>query len=405
MKINIPLLLWITFLDILALSIFFGTSIPLILAPNSILLGAISQHDLIYGFTLAILPIGQFLIGPIWGQLADQYGRKRILTTTLFCSTIGFLIMALAIDEKLFWLFIIGRAFSAIVAINGAIAQASMADFSQGIQKTKRFNWQFIMVSFGFIVGPYFIQSTTHNIHFSHVYWGVAIFYAITGLLVYSTFTETLTNISKQKISWVKNFDHIFILFQQKSLRKILLVWCVFQIGWSLFFQFSGEFLYSGRHLPNEAINQLFSWVGAGVLLTQILLVQPVAKKILPVQIVPWAIIAVGLSLLFGGLVPMGVWFYITLAFYCIGIGFFLTNFNTYISNLTTNTQQGRIMTLLTAGQAGMTILVTLFGNYIATKYLATPYVIGGAIILFSVLFWILHDKNGRLAYAKQANN
>ena len=388
MKINIPLLLWITFLDILALSVFFGTSIPLILAPNNIL-GVINQRDLIYGFTLAILPIGQFFIGPIWGQLADQYGRKRILTTTLLCSTIGFFVMALAIDEKLFWLFIIGRTFSAIVAINGALAQASMADFSQGIQKTKRFNWQFIMVSFGFIVGPYFIQMTTYNIHFSHVYWGIAIFYAITGLLIYFIFTETLTSVSKQKIRWVKNLEHIFNLFQEKKLRKILLVWCVFQIGWSLFFQFSGEFLYSARHLPNEAINQLFSWVGAGVLLTQILLVQPVAKKILPVQIVPWAIITIGLSLLFGGLVPMGIGFYTTLTFYCIGIAFFLTNFNTYISNLVTNNQQGRIMTLLTAGQAGMTILVTLFGNYMATKYLATPYVIGGALILISTIFWL----------------
>jgi MFS family permease len=389
MRFNILLLLWITFLDILALSIFFGTSIPLILAPNSILLGAISQHDLIYGFTLVILPIGQFFIGPIWGQLADQYGRKRILMITLLCSMIGFFVMALAIDEKLFWLFILGRSFSAIIAINGALAQASMADLSQGIQKTKRFNWQFIMVSFGFIAGPYFIQVTTHNIHFSHVYWGIALFYAITGLLIYAAFTETLTTVSKQKIRWAKNFEHIFNLLQEKQLRKILLVWCVFQIGWSLFFQFSGEFLYSARHLPNEAINQLFSWVGAGILLTQILLVQPVAKKTLPVKIVPWAIVAVGLSLLCGGLLPMGIGFYIALAFYCIGIAFFLTNFNTYISNLATNNQQGRIMTLLTAGQAGMTILVTLFGNYVATKYLATPYVIGGALILMSTLFWL----------------
>ena len=404
MKFNIPLLLWITFLDILALSVFFGTSIPLMLAPNSVLLGAMSQHDLIYGFTLAILPIGQFLFASIWGQLADQYGRKRILNITLTCSMLGFLLMALAIDEKLFWLFIIGRTFSAIVAINGALAQASMADFSQGVQKIKRFNLQFIMVSFGFILGPYFIQWTTHYIHFSHVYWWVGAFYALTALAVVAKFTETLQNISQQKIKLTVSFQRITMLFKEKSIRKILLVWLVFQLGWCLFFQFSGEFLYSGRHFSNEAINQLFSWVGAGVLLTQILFVPLAAKKILPAQIVPWAIIIVGLSLLLGGLVPIGMWFYLTLAFYCIGIGFFLTNFNVYISNLTPATQQGRIMSMLTAAQAAMTIVVTLCGNFIATKYLATPYVIGGAIILLSIIFW-LYAKNVRLAYAKQANN
>lgn len=392
---NIIFLLAITFLDILALSVFFGTSIPLILAPDNVL-GVLNQRELVYGFSLAILPIGQFLFGPIWGQLADQYGRKIILKLTLSLSALGYVLMALAIDEKIFYLFLVGRAATACVAINGALAQASMADFSQGVRKTQRFNLQFITISLGFILGPYFISGTTHNILFSHVYWALAIGYALLVVLMYLLFAETLPHavIASDawqfgKIKWTRNFEQIMLLFKEKALRKILGFWCAFQIGWSLFFQYSGEFLYTGRHLPNEAINQLFSWVGLGVLACQILFVYPLAKKVLPQRVVPWSIFLVGSSLMLGGIVPMGVWFYAMLAIYCIGISFFLTNFNVYVSNLAPATQQGRLMTMLAAGQAAMTIVVTLVGNFIATKYLATPYVIGGLIILTSTIFWV----------------
>jgi DHA1 family tetracycline resistance protein-like MFS transporter len=389
MKITIPLLLWIMFLDTLALSVFFGTSMPLILAHDSILLSAaITSNAFTYGLVLAILPVGQFLFGPLWGQLADQYGRKIILNMTLLGSAFGFFLMALAIDEKLFWFFVLGRALSAVVAINGALAQASMADISQGVQKTKRFNLQFIMVSFGFILGPYVISLTTNNLHYSHVYWCVGVLYGLTLLGVALKFTETLRSISQQKIKFTASFNRIIDLFKEKPIRKILSVWLVFQIGWCLFFQYSGEFLYTSRHLPNEAINQLFSWVGVGIVLCQIILVHPLAKKITPHKIIPWSIIAVGSSLFLGGILPMGICFYVTLAIYCLGIAFFLTNFNAYVSNLTPASQQGRIMSLLTSGTAAMTILVTLMGNFIETHYLATPYVIGGVIILLSVVFW-----------------
>jgi MFS family permease len=389
MKRNFLIVLLFTYVDYLALSVFFGIAIPLILAPQSVFLGATTlNHAFTFGMILLILPIGQFLIGPIWGQLSDQYGRRKVLLITLSLSVLGFILMAKAISLRLFALFLVGRIISSIAAVNAVIGQASLADDAHGVKRTIRFNWQFIAISLGFITGPYWIDWTTHNVNYSHVYWVIAAIYASAFILVAILFEETLKKVTRERLKLALNFERIFTMFKAKKLRRVFALWIVFQMGWSLFFQYSGEFLYTSRHLSNSDINFLFSYVGLGALLTQVLLVYPTAKKIVPTQIIPWAIVAIGVSLVLSGLLPIGFGFYSALMLYCLGVGFFLTNFNAYVSNLVPDNEQGRVLALLGAGQAFTNIVVTFIGSFLISYFLPTPYIMGGVIILLSLLLW-----------------
>ena len=154
------------------------------------------------------------------------------------------------------------------------------------------------------------------------------------------------------------------------------------------FFQYSGEFLYQAHHLTNDYVNHIFSWFGFGTLLVQIALVPLVVRRILPEKIVPWAMLIIGVSLIGMGLVSFNVNFYLLLVLYCIGIGFFLPNIYAYVSNNTPTKQQGRVMATLTASQGLMDIIVTLLGSFFVAFYLPTPFVVGGVIILMSLLVW-----------------
>lgn len=391
MKRNLPIILLITFFEFLSLSIFFGTTIPLILAKHSVFDVAVQPHtrSMIYGLTLLILPLGQFLITPIWGQLSDQLGRKPILFFTLLGSALGFFLMGVAVTAHLFSLFVIARVITACVATNMAIGQASLADVSQGKKKTQRFNLQFIAVSLGFIVGPYLISLTSHNTFYANPYWVIAAGYVVAFLLIAFVFQETLSFAGEGKVRWFINFERIFSVFKSPRLKQVIIIWMIFQLGWSLFFQYSGEFLYLKHHVSNNFINHLFSWVGLGVMATQVILVQPLSHKFAPEKMITWAIVAIGVSLLVVGFVPLNLSFYVMLGLYCLGIGFFLTNMNTYVSNIAGPDEQGRAMTMLISSQSLMDIAVTLIGSFVVAYYLPTPYVIGGILILISWFFWL----------------
>lgn len=390
MNRNLPIVLLITFFDFLAVSVFFGTIIPSVLDGHNIfqLNASVHERSFIYGLMLLILPVGQFLITPVWGQLSDQIGRKPILFVTLLMSCFGYVLMGFSLQATLFPLFIIGRVITACSATNMAIAQASLADVSEGKSKTQRFNLQFIFVSIGFIVGPYLIRATSHDINYQYTYWVVAGGYFCAFILIASLFTETLRFPEEQKMRWLLNVQYVFAIFKSGRLQRIFMVWIVFQLGWSLFFQYSGEFLYLKHHIPNDFINYLFSWVGVGIFVVQVLLVQPLSRRLPPQTILPWAVLAIGVSLIVMGFIPVDIGFYVFLGIYCLGIGFFLTNMSTYVSNLAQDDQQGRAMAMLASSQSLMDIVVTLIGSMVVSYYLPAPYVVGGAVILLSLLLW-----------------
>ncbi len=392
LRINLPIILFITFLDYLSISVFYGTVIPLSLAKHSVfsVLSASYDKSIIFGFILLIMPLSQFLIAPWWGQVSDEFGRKSVLLVTLIGSAVGYMFMGMGITGHIFWLFVLGRAFTAVMAVNTAIGYASVADVTGQKKRAGRFNLQFIAISLGFIAGPYLISFTTKSIHYQSVYWVIATAYVVAFILVVLRFQESLVNRPAQAtIKWFINFQLVFGIFKEKRLKQLFVVWIVFQLGWSLFFQFSGEFLYQYRHVSNDHINHIFSWLGLGALISQVFLVRPLAKRVAPQKIVPWAILLIGASLVVMGFVPVNISFYIVLGLYCLGISFFLTNMNAYVSNVAKPEEQGRTMAMMSSSQALMDIVVTLIGSFIVAKYLPTPYVVGGGILLLSWLCWL----------------
>ena len=105
----------------------------------------------IMGVFAAAWAVMSLLAAPIWGNLADRYGRRPVLLVSMFGLAFDYLIMALA--PNIAWLFI-GRVISGITASSQAAAGAYVADISTEENRARNFGRFQAAPTPGILMGP-----------------------------------------------------------------------------------------------------------------------------------------------------------------------------------------------------------------------------------------------------------
>jgi MFS family permease len=106
----------------------------------------------------------QFVFSPIWGALSDRLGRRRILTVTLAGNALSYLLWIFAGQ---FWLVVVTRLISGMMAGNIAVASAAAADITDEKERTKGMAVVGIAIGLGFVFGPV-IGGLASSVQFAH---------------------------------------------------------------------------------------------------------------------------------------------------------------------------------------------------------------------------------------------
>lgn len=99
----------------------------------------------------ASFSIMQFFFMPMWGALSDRVGRRPIMLLSIAVSTLGYLLFALA--DSLTWLFI-ARMIAGCGTANIGIAQAIIADNTEGSERARGMGLLGAAFGIGFMIGP-----------------------------------------------------------------------------------------------------------------------------------------------------------------------------------------------------------------------------------------------------------
>lgn len=123
------------------------------------------KKSVLFGGLLSTLySLLQFVFSPIWGALSDRLGRRRILTVTLAGNALSYLLWIFAAQ---FWVVVVTRLISGMMAGNIAVASAAAADITDEKERTKGMAVVGIAIGLGFVFGPV-IGGLASSAQFAH---------------------------------------------------------------------------------------------------------------------------------------------------------------------------------------------------------------------------------------------
>ncbi len=136
-------ILGITFIDVLGFSIL----IPIL--PYYV--RHFGASYLAVGVLFATFAFCQFVAGPLWGNVSDRIGRKRVLIVSQIGATIGW--AGLAFAPTLAWVFV-ARIVEGISGGNISVTQAYVADRVAVSERSRAFAFVGAAFSAGLVLGP-----------------------------------------------------------------------------------------------------------------------------------------------------------------------------------------------------------------------------------------------------------
>lgn len=141
--------------------------------------------------------IAQFLATPIIGRLSDKYGRKPLLLISLLGTSLSLALFASA--QSVFMLFF-ARVLDGITGGNISVAQAMVADSTEGPERAKGFGVIWGAFGGGFVFGPA-LAAILSTYDLTIPFWfasALALFGTIVGWIVLK---ETLPTVDKKKVT------------------------------------------------------------------------------------------------------------------------------------------------------------------------------------------------------------
>ncbi|MCP5503715.1 MAG: MFS transporter [Chlamydiales bacterium] len=131
---------------------------PLIINPHFHMLASdtpIATRNLVIGLLFATYPFAQFFAAPIFGDLSDRFGRKRILVISTLGTTLSIALSAISIYMSSLSLLFISRLLSGIFAGNLTVTQATVANLAPDEKKAHYMAIFSAVGGIGWTIGPF----------------------------------------------------------------------------------------------------------------------------------------------------------------------------------------------------------------------------------------------------------
>ncbi|MDE2400978.1 MAG: MFS transporter [Burkholderiales bacterium] len=213
-----PFIMMTVLLDMMSI----GMIVPVLPKLVGTFMSSPSDIAVAYGAAQVCFALAQFFSAPILGALSDRYGRRPVLLLGLFGMAVNFFVTALATE---FWILLAVRLMGGMVCANVAVANAYVADITDGHNRAKNYGLLGAMFGLGFMLGPFMGGVLgDKNVHLPFfVAGGLALLNCLYGYLV---LPESLPAEKRRtvRLTSVSPFSAMARLRQLKEVKPLLWV-------------------------------------------------------------------------------------------------------------------------------------------------------------------------------------
>jgi DHA1 family tetracycline resistance protein-like MFS transporter len=191
--------LWVIFGILLVDTMGFGIVIPILpKLVEKMLGGEVAEASTVYGLLLASFSLMSFLFSSVMGALADRFGRRPILTLSLFALTVDYVILANA--PSIGWLFL-GRIIAGIFSATISVTSAYVADTSPPDKRAANFGFIGVAMGLGLISGP-LVGGSLGELGARAPFWAAAGLAGANCVAAYFFLPESLTHHNRRRFRW-----------------------------------------------------------------------------------------------------------------------------------------------------------------------------------------------------------
>ncbi len=296
------------------------------------------QYSL-YGIFIGIFPFTYMISAPILGLLSDRFGRKKVLLACLSITITTFMCYTVAFFYKLISVLIIARILAGLSAGSQGVAQAAVADFADQKNKPHMISIIAVGMTLGLIIGPLVACLWSNN--FSWLPFIMVILFCLFCMLLLWRLPEiNRNNISHFSLAAIKQLINI------PSVFKLLMVFLLFEIGWSLYLQSLPLFLNLSFHLQTREIGLVNAFIGT-VLAICLLIGTRSSFKFTRFTLIGTSQLGItlGLMTLFIEIVKIPLWLFLISALpMMLGVALIYPCIISQLSILVANEKQGLLM-------------------------------------------------------------
>ncbi len=405
----LPAVFFTIFLDVLGIGILIPV-LPLLVVPGPerILPASwtITSGFILLGWLTAIYPLMQFFATPILGQLSDRYGRRKILSISLFGTAVGYVLFAIGIITKNIPLLFASRALDGITGGNLSVAQAVIADVTPPEKRTRNFGLVGAMFGLGFVMGPYIgAKLASPGISFFGLlhtpswfgpatpFWFTAILSIFNVLLILFLLPETNKHIERlKKIDFSRSIHNIIKAATYPGLRVVFPSTFFYWFGFTFFTTFFQVMLFQKLHFKPSNVGDYFAYVGIWIAFTQAVITPRIAKRFKNYQVLRVSLIGTGLGILATLLSRNTTDLLLITPIFAILNGQTLANSVALVSASADRKVQGEVLGINASVQALAQSIPAAISGYIAAISVSTPVAVGSLVMVFSgLIFWALY--------------
>ena len=357
--------------------------------------------DWTFGVLLAAYNLCLFWAAPIFGQLSDQYGRRKLLLFSqagtllswIAFAGLWFLDTGLGLDPMwLVMLLMLIRIIDGVTGGNSSVLNAYMSDISTDKEKAAFFSYTAAVFGVGMIVGPAigaYTMATSIN------YLATAIFGVVMSLVtliaIQLQLNESLQNPSaKTRIQWMKplRLGKAFkSLNEQPIVQNIMVVNLLQSAALAAYVSIMIFFLIDQIGLQETEVGNFLFVVGIFAIFNQLVMVKPIINRLGSANALAFAlsIMTVGLFLF-----PFlnNLWTLVPDYYFVnLGISICMPTMKAVVSNQSPKTQQGEMLGLFESINSLMFGLMPIIATVIYADLLSWSFVLYGALAGSGVLF------------------